>query len=309
MSEGKITITSETIGDVQVRIEDVETFSTDTPIELHFKDGTVLTEKVQADDAGLVATEGSGVVKPQTFAVSDIVAVNPPSKPKPKWKGDITAGYTITKGNSNTSTANVNIDMARRSETDRITLGGAYLFSQQEDPNTGDNETTTDKWYTSVKYDYFFAPKAYTFVDARLERNRIADLDMRLTTGLGAGFQWIETERIELNTEAGLAWLYEAYSTDETGEKNSSNEISAQLGYHLDASLNDHVSFLHRLKYYPAASNLSDYYLTTDAELRADLTRSLFASIKGILDFDSTPAEDAKHSDITYIFGLGIRLF
>lgn len=308
LDEGTLTVKSESAGTVTVDIKNVATFSTDTPVELHFMDGTVSKQQVSADEDGRIRTEGTDVLRSQSFAIVDLVAVNPPPEPKPDWKGTVTAGYTVTRGNSKTSTANIAADLLRRSEIDRITLKGSYIFGRQEDPDTGEDETTTDKWHTAVKYDYFVAEKWYAFADTRVERNRIADLDLRLTTGTGGGRQWIETDRLNFDTEAGLAWLYENYSADDEDEDGSTDEISAYIGYHFKASANDQVALLHELKYYPSLEQISDYYLTTEAELRADLTKSLFASFKVVVDFDATPAADARHTDASYILGLGIRL-
>ncbi len=303
--DGKITITSEAVGSVTVDFVQVATFSTNAPVEIHFKDGTVTSQKVEAAGCGRISTAGTDVVQAQSFAVDSIVAINPPKKVPARWTGNITAGYTLTKGNSETETANIGVSLARRAENDRITLDAAYLFSAQEDPDTGGEKTTQDKWYAGLKYDYFVSEKTYVFGNGRVERNRIAELDNRLTLGGGIGCQWFESETFNLGTEAGIAWLYEKYDT----EDDSQSEFSVQLGYHLDKQLNDHVTFLHNLTYYPAFSDLSDCFLTTQAELRAALTKSLFGSFKVVLDYDSTPAAGSKKTDLTYILGVGLKLF
>ena len=66
------------------------------------------------------------------------------------------------------------------------------------------------------------------------------------------------------------------------------------------------VKFLHDLTYYPALSKFSDYYLTTTAELRASLTKSMFANFKVIFNYDATPAAGRSSTDVKYIFGAGM---
>jgi len=303
--DGKLTITSEAVGTVTVDLVNVATFSTDTPIEMHLVDGTVTSQQVSADETGRVSTVGTDVVKGQTVAIDSITAINPPKKEAPKWKGNITGGYTLTKGNSETETATVDVSIARRAEKDRITLNAAYLFAEQEDPNSGDEETTHDKWFAALKYDYFVSQKMYVFGNGRVERNRIAELDNRLTLGSGGGYQWIESDTFNFGTEAGVAWLYEEYDTNDDSE----TEFSLQLGCHLDKQLRDNVEFLHDLTYYPAFSDLSDYFLTSQAELRAALTEAIYSSFKVVLDYDASPAPGSDKTDLAYIFGVGLRLF
>jgi len=303
--DGKITVTSKVVGTVMVDFADVATFSTDRRVELHFEDGTVTIQKVIAADTGRIATEGTELIQPQSFDLDSLVSINPPPKPKARWEGNVTIGYTLTRGNSETETANVDIGLSRRAEKDRITLDAAYLYGRQENPDTGQEETTQDKWFGSVKYDYFFAKKAYSFGSGRVERNKIADLDNRLTLGGGLGYQWFESETFDLSTETGLAWVYEKF-----GDENDSNsDIAGQMGYRLDKKLNAQVAFIHALTYYPTFADLSDCYLTTQAELRASFTRAMFASFKVVMDYDSEPARDADKTDLAYIFGVGFTLF
>ncbi|MHC5073569.1 MAG: DUF481 domain-containing protein [Planctomycetota bacterium] len=49
----------------------------------------------------------------------------------------------------------------------------------------------------------------------------------------------------------------------------------------------------------------SDYYLTSTAELRADLIENFFTSLKVIFDYDATPATGSGHTDVKYIWGVG----
>ena len=57
----------------------------------------------------------------------------------------------------------------------------------------------------------------------------------------------------------------------------------------------------------PAWEDLSDYYLTTSAELRFKLTQMIFASLKAVLDYDSTPAEGTEKADTKYVVGVGVE--
>jgi len=303
--DGKLKVASETAGAVTVDFATVRTFSTDRPEVLHFRDGTVTRQKVNAADDHKITTEGTELVPAHTFAVADIIAINPPKKVAPKWTGNVTAGYTITRGNSETDTANVDVDVSRRGEQDRINLKGAYLYGRQEDPGTGEDKTTQDKWFASTKYDYFLNEKMYTFVNGRIERNKIAKLDNRLSVGGGGGYQWIETDVMNIWTQAGLGWLYENYDDEDS----SQSDVTAQLTYHVNRRLNEHVTVLHDLSFYPALEDFSSYFMTTQVELRASITRTVFASFKVVMDYDSTPARDANKTDLTYIFGVGIRLF
>lgn len=302
---GKVTFTSDMAGTLTIDVADVRTFATDAPVEIHLRSGTILKQKVKAADEGRIAIEGDGVLQPQTLSIGDIAAVNPSPRAPAKWTGNLTGGYTATRGNSRTTSGALDMDLSRRGGKDRVTIKGGYLYGKQEDPDTGMEKKTSDKWYASGKYDRFITDKLYGFVNGRVEQDNIADLDNRTAVGGGLGVQWVESDALNLSTEAGAAWVHEKFGT----AGGSNNEMSAQFGYHVDAKLNDHVTFLHDLTVWPAFEDFADYFLTAQAELRASITQTIFASAKAVLDYDRTPAAGANKTDMTYIFGIGVKLF
>jgi hypothetical protein len=167
MADGKMTIETELAGTITVDIANVRTFSTDEPVEMHLNDGTVLKQPVTtAPVEGTVATSGSDAIAAQQVEIADVTTINPPPV---KWTGALSAGVLITQGNSETSQVSVNFDAMRRAEKDRITAAGQYLHGRQEDPDTGEDETTTDNWFVSGKYDYFVSEKLYWFTALRVE--------------------------------------------------------------------------------------------------------------------------------------------
>lgn len=302
LTGGQLVLKSDAAGEVTVAQADIQSFSSNTPVEIHLKDGAVLNQMVQVAGAGRFAISTGSTLQAQTFQLADVVSINPPDKPRPKWTGSISAGVTATSGNTSTEAINASISVGRRSEKDRTTASADYARGKQEDPDTGAEKTTEDWWRGKAQYDYFFSKRFFGFINGSYEKDSIAELDRRVVVGGGAGYQWIESKQTNFSTAIGLASLYEKFnnSTD------SNSELSAQAGYNFDHQLNKSVKFLHDLTYYPALSSFSDYYLTTTAELRASLTKTMFANFKVIFNYDATPAMGRSSTDVKYIFGVGM---
>ena len=301
--DGKLTIKADVAGTVTVALSDIQTLSSDEPIEVNLRDETGFKQKVSSAEAGKFAIEGSESTKAQEFAVADIVSINPPIKPMPKWTGDIAVGVTSTHGNTKTEMISANANFTKRTEKDRTTISTDYAKGEQEDPDTGETVTIEDWWRAKGKYDYFFSKKMYGYVDGRYEKDAVAELDRRTIIGVGAGYQWIESENMNFSSEFGLASLYEKYDN----QTDSNSEISLQLGYNFDKKLRKNIKLVHDMTYYPAIDKFSDYYLTTTGGIRADFTEKFFATAKAILNYDATPAIGAHKTDVKYFFGLGYR--
>jgi len=299
--EGKLVFKSDVIGEVTIDVSKIQTFSTDDPITVHLKDENVLLQKIVSSEPGKFGIEGAGTVKAQDFDLAEISSINPPPKPDPKWTGNLSAGLTSTHGNTKAESISGSANLSKRTENDRTQVSVDYAKSKREDPDTGEKDTTEDWWRSKAKYDYFFSKKLYGYVDGRYEKDAIAELDRRMIVGGGAGYQWIESEDLNFSTEFGMASLYEKFDN----QTDSNSEVSIQAGYNFDKTLMKNVKFMHDLTYYPSTEKVSNYFLTSTAELRAYFTSTMFTTFKLIFDYDATPAIGSHKTDTKYLFGVG----
>lgn len=296
LEDGKLKIASAIAGVVIVDMKDVATFSTDSPIDIRTADGQKISQRIEIDQAGQVRTTDG-----QSIALGDIVKINPPPQ---KWSGSVVVNGALVRGNTSTEDLGIRADASLRRKdrdnNDRFTLGTAYNIGRQKDSSTGDKITTTDNWSALGKYDRFWTPELYGYGLGKVEHDRIADLNYRLSPGVGLGYQWIERPAMNFNTEAGLAYVYEDYISD-----GNEDNVSLRLAYHFDRKLNDAVIFLHNLEWLPAFEDPGDYNLTIDAGVRLKLVGDFFAEFKTEWKRDSTPAPGALKNDLRYLLGVG----
>jgi putative salt-induced outer membrane protein YdiY len=305
---GKLTIKTAVAGEIKVDLKDVQTFRTDQPIDLQLSDGSTIKDKVTpATRPGVVETAGTGTVQPpgaattapapsQPVALADVKKINPPPV---AWTGSIRAGGLLTRGNSDTDNLNIGADAIRRTDDDRTSVAAGYFFGREK-VSGQPKETTTNNWFAQGKYDYFFAPKWYAYGLMRVEQDEIADLNLRLTPGVGVGYQWIEEPDFKLSTEGGLTWVYENYSNDGTNE-----HIAARLAYHVEKKINNRVALFHNLEYLPSVEDLNDFNINADAGMRVSLTQRMFSELKAEWRHDQTPAPGKAKDDVRYIMSLG----
>ncbi len=214
LTEGKLVLKSTLAGEVTVSLADVKTFSSDASVEVHLKDGTVLHQPVVAAEPNEFAIKAGESLKPQTFPLSSVAAINPPPAPKPKWTGSISGALGLTAGNTETSSITGSISLARRSEQDRTTADADVAQSNQKDQVTGEGRTTENWWRLRGQYDYFFTKKLFGFVNGRYEKDDIALLERRVVVGGGGGYQWIETPRLRFPPT--LVWLRFSRNTSDS---------------------------------------------------------------------------------------------
>jgi putative salt-induced outer membrane protein YdiY len=293
MENGTITIATEMFGDVKADMANVDTFSIESVQPVHLTDGSILQGRLSKEDSTVTVT---GDTVSSRINAEDITAINP-APPEPiRWKGSVYGSVSVENGNTESETYGGGAHLSRRGEDDRITLSGDYARGK-------DFDVVTEHWWdTRAKYDYFITQKTYVFGEGRYEKDAMANLDRRTILGGGLGHQFIETPEMNFNVEAGLASMHESYENPNT----SDSRLSAQAGYHFDKRLMDNLMFINELKYYPSTEQVSDYYLTSFAELRLKINSRMFTNYKFIFDYDATPSQGNNSTDTKHILGVGV---
>jgi hypothetical protein len=297
MAGGKMVVTTAEMGDITVDMADVKTFSTDEPIQLQLSDGTMINQKVTQGAEGTVTTAVGGAIAPQPVPLAEVAKINPPPA---TWTGALILNGMLTRGQTISTTFGVVVNADRRTDNDRILLAAGYNFGSQK--VNGQESTTVDNWFARAEYDYFFTQKFYANIFGRVEKNRIIDLDLRLTPGAGVGYQWVEQPNLNFNTELGMAWVYQDYTNQPTAQEN----VSARAAYHVDATFfNGQLKLFNDVAVFPSVQNTSDFLMLSDIGGRLLLTKTMFAELRIEWDYNSQPAPSTARNNTQYTLGVG----
>jgi putative salt-induced outer membrane protein YdiY len=296
-ADGKLTIKTEGAGNVVVDMSKVKTFSTEAPVTVGVKAQPPVSADVAAGPDRYVRTAPAAGAPAEPVAIADITAINTP----PAWTGLFSLNGLLTTGNSETEQLGFRGALSKRWPHDRLTFGAEYSYGRQEDPSTGEKSTTIDYAMALAKYDHFFTKKFYGYLGTKAERDKVAELELRLAPGAGVGYQWFEGPAFNLSTEAGLVWVYENYKR--TG---SSEFFGPRLAYSVDWVPFQPLTLYHKLEYMPSFEDLGgDYLLNIDAGARLAVWRGFFAELRYEFRYDSTPASGRHRTDQRYILGAG----
>jgi hypothetical protein len=292
----QITITCPIEGKLTVNMSDVKTFSTTEPIKIVLNDGSIIIAPAMEGNEGTIDTVATGTVTPQTVHFSQMSAVNPPPI---VWTGSLAIDGSYAQNDTTAVTLGATLNLARRGEHDRILFGAQYLYGWQKVNDV--SSTTTDQWYAAPEYDYFFTKQLYLAGTVRVEKNRIINLDIRVTPAVSVGYQFVERPDFNASVEGGLAWVYEEYSTAIQPNEN----FSLRLAYHIDKTLWEKLKLFSDCAYYPSMQNSSKYLVIFDAGLRYALSAAMFTSLRYEVQYDSQPAPGSHRTSEQLLFGVG----
>lgn len=295
---GKLVLKTDAAGEVTIDLAKVRTFSTDQPVVVRKVDEASTVETtVGAGAEGQVQTAPAPGAATEAVPISRIAFINPPV---PAWNGSLALNGLFTGGNTESTQIGFTGDLRKRWEHDRLTFEGVYTYGRQKDPDTGDTATTTDYGRISGKYDHFFTKKFYGYALMKAEHDGVADLEYRLSPGVGGGYQWFEEPTFHLSTEAGITYVYEKFE-----DEDANDFVGPRLAYAVDWTPVDPLKLYHTFEYNPAFDDFGDYLMTLVAGAKVKITKAFFGDVRFEWAYDSTPAPGREKSDTRFLVGIG----
>lgn len=283
----KLIFVSEMAGEIVVDLDRVRSIGTEVPMTIHLTDGAILKGNKLERSAEHFMVFDVAKAREGDFAVAALSTINPKPEPKVQWSGSITAGFKSSHGSSFSENYSVDGNLDMRTARHRLRLDGRFVAERDKDER-GDKKTTEENATLDGVYSYYFSKRFFVYLNERFKKDYIDDLDYRITSVPGVGYQWIDADTVQLSTQLGAGQLQEKYTTkvpdpdDETVEikKISRKEdFIMQTGYHAEWKINDRLSFVSNLAYNPSPDDFSDYNLTHDSELRIFITRSFSTAL------------------------------
>ncbi len=291
-----LTLKTDFAGEIEIAWDKVVTVSTEAPVVVQLDDATLLKGTLARSDDGSVGIAGSELVQAGQVPVARVALINPPAPQNGvKLSGRANAGVYIAKGNTDKESYHGDIEAIARTKQNRFTAGAIYNQALDDGVESENNATAY------LKYDHFFTDKWYTYANTVLFKDDFADLNLRTSLGLGAGYQFIESELTNLSLEGGLSYVNEDF---DLAPDDSYPAARWSLNY-------DHFLYPDRLQFFHFHEGLlglqdtKDIIIITRTGLRAMLTDSFTATAEVDVDWDNTPSPGNDRVDTRYLFNLG----
>ncbi len=280
--EDKFSFSCPDLGTIEAPRKSIESFSTGSDVEVWLHDGSVLT----------------GPVSRGSIALDQITEINPAET---GWKGSMSLGLQLERGNTESNGADVGISLLRRFGKHRIQLRTGYSGLRGRDTE-GNEVTDRRKLWGGAEYDHFVSERWFWFGHSDAERDALAELALRLIMGGGFGYQIIDTPDLAVSVRSGLNWVRERYDTD----SGASDYPGGRFAWELSGRLNDSLSFTHNGAWVPSLKDFgNNQLLRTRLALRQALWGNWFAEARLAWQLNTAPAPDTERQDASYALALG----
>jgi putative salt-induced outer membrane protein len=232
--------------------------------------------------------------------------------PPPKdglWRGIAGAALSATSGNTETSSALLNVDAARASDHDKVSLGGNINHARGTN-DAGERTTTADKSSAFGQYDRDFAPRWFGFGRLAYDRDALIDLSSRTALTVGVGHRLIDTPTDSFTLLGGLGYTSERYGSLQTIADEADTRFdrpSAFLAEESAHKLTETTSLKQRLEASPALDGSGVVLWKFSANLDVAINSSLSLSVGVIDTYNTEPPEGAVKNDVTLFTGINVK--
>lgn len=288
-------MTIEGIGEISIPADRVS--------KIQFKNlATLITDAgVSIEGTWNLSEDGSWSVDNEiieaTLPGNRVTAINPtPLKPPTSsQKATFSLNGSKTSGNTNTTSAVMNVDYKFRYLTHRFVSKIDWAYAEDNDV-VSKRSTGAD-----MKYDFFPEEDWFLYTNFAARNDGFAGLSLRTTAGVGAGLQVLDREDLTWSEEAGISALNEDFKTA-ADESTSTLRIAGNAEWVLGE---DRLTLFHDHTIYLSIEDTDDVIAESRLGLRTKIVGGLNMNTQINFRYDSQPPAGFQEDDFEFLVGLG----
>ena len=255
----------------------------------------------------------------QVFDRADVVTVAA-GEPKESnyWSSKVSLGINIRSGNTNQKDANLSARFQRRTVKNRINIDYLGNYSLVEtaldptDPNSPTSEEpTANNHRASTSWDKFITDRFYVKpIFGEYFRDPFQNIGSRVTLGVGAGYDIIDTSKTDLTVSGGPAYQSTSFDSVVPPENDSETTPAFVLATAFDKELTGWMDFVWLYSFQIVNEESGSYNHHMETRFETELTSMLDFDISWVWDRIKDPRANAdgivpKSDDTRFIVALG----
>lgn len=242
---------------------------------------------------GMAQEASLPVPQPAADAAGGAAAV--PVKPKPKWETSVGLGASVTDGNSETMLFTANGVALRKWDK------GEFEAKADAGYGTDDGDQNVGYVKGSAQYNYLVTDRWFGFGRVEALHDSIAEIKYRIPLSVGVGYYFIKNDRVTLSAEMGPGYVWEKVGDD------ARDFATIRFAERFTWKISDRARLWQSFEYQPKIDEWSEYFLTGELGVEADLTKQLALRVVFQDWYVSNPAEGKENNDMRLVAGLNYK--
>jgi putative salt-induced outer membrane protein len=216
----------------------------------------------------------------------------PPEPPPGNWVGSAGLGFSLNRGNTETTNLNVSFDATYDpKKQDLWKFQGLYLRGDT------DGETSVDRLFLQGRYERKIMERAFIFGRAQYLRDRFKEIDYLIATNGGVGYKVVASDTVSLSVDAGAGVSWEknpGLELDTSGVITASDQFAWKLSP--SATVTQGFSVLWD------ADDFGDALYTFSAGLSTSVLKQLELKVELLDAYKTKPPNDlVEKNDVAFL--------
>lgn len=304
-SDGKtLVLHTDDVGDVTINWSAVQGIKSDKQLHVEVQNGKTAIGTVSTSDDKLEVATSSGEVP---VAISDVKGLSPESDYEKlahpslleEWKGGVNVGFSLTRGNSQTSNLALGFTATRQTVKDKLGAYANAVYANNSAPGAVPS-TTANTESGGARYDRDFTAKTFVFGAADFFSDALQGLNLRSVFGGGLGLHAIKNDNTTLDLLGGLNYTHESYTAF------TRNLVAITAGEELIHKLGKSTVLNEQLYFFPDLNSPGDFRGTFNFASVTKVSKRLGwqNSISDV--YVTNPPFGKKQNDVILTTGLNV---
>ena len=221
---------------------------------------------------------------------------------KKKWESVVTAGVTLTRGNSKTFLGTLALNTKRTWEHDEFLAGanGGYGENTTTSSTGAQTDNVTDSYIKGFgQWNHLFTPKTYAGLRVAGEHDDIANLTYRFILSPLAGYYFIKETNGFLSGEIGPSYVREKFFGQEVDDF-----IALRIAERGEHKFSSGAKIWEGVEWIPKIEDFQNYLVNAEAGVSAPISKGLSLSLVMQDSYKSVPAKGKLKNDFKLLAGV-----
>ena len=219
----------------------------------------------------------------------------PTPEKKYPWESSVSAGLTITSGNSDTILGTLAVATARKTPENEYTLGADFAYGK------ANSIKNLETYHAFGQWNHLFTERLFSYVRGDFLRDTIADLRYRVMLSPGVGYYFIKQENTSLAGEVGPGVVFR----DLGGNKETFATL--RLAERFEHKFSPGTRVWQSAEFLPQVDRLQNFIFNAELGAEAAFTKSLSLQVVLSDSYNSEPATGRKRNDVKLVSGVSYK--
>ena len=218
------------------------------------------------------------------------------------WTANFDLAFAYTDATTDTTSFSTALELRRKKKTTDFFFGAYYFYGTSKE--SGESRVTSEnRLLGRTRLDSDLSDRSFAFGQVSAEYDEIQNLSLRTDPVVGAGYRFVDREKLTISGRSGPGYVYQRYFGGDTEDY-----FTILFGGDLEADLPYGSKFRWSAEYLPAVSDWKNNYLIrTTADWTMPIMGWLDFKIAVFDTYNNQPPPDTDRNSFTTTTGLSFR--